>query len=310
MNPIAPLLDRQGFVVLDGGLATEMERHGADLDDDLWSAKMLNEAPELIRRVHGDFLGAGADIIATATYQASFEGFARKGIDRARAEALMRLGVDLAVLAREAFWSDTRNHVARQRPLVAASIGPYGASLHDGSEYHGNYDIGIPELTAFHRERLDVLADAGADLLAFETIPSRAEAEVLLELLERYPGCHAWLSFSCRDNENVCHGERFAECAALADQSDRLVAVGINCTAPRHITPLLESAVSLRTPLAVYPNSGETWSAQRQEWDGESCSRFPVAEWYDAGARLIGGCCRTTSGNIKEMRSILREHVN
>jgi homocysteine S-methyltransferase len=310
VDALTSLIEGQGFVMLDGGLATEMERLGAELDDELWSAKMLTESPELIRRVHGDFLSAGADIIATATYQASFEGFARKGIDRTRAEGLMRLGVDLAVLARESFWSDSRNHVDRQRPLVAASIGPYGASLHDGSEYHGNYAIGIAELRAFHRQRLDVLADAGADLLAFETIPSREEAEVLLELLERYPGCHAWLSFSCRNNGNVCHGERFADCAALADQSDQLVAVGINCTAPRHITQLLESAASLKTPLAAYPNSGETWSAQRQEWDGESCSGFPVAEWYDAGARLIGGCCRTTSGDIAEMRSFLEQHVS
>jgi homocysteine S-methyltransferase len=310
LNPIARLLQQQGFVMLDGGLATEMERHGADLDDQLWSAKMLAEAPELIRRVHADFLSAGADVIATATYQASFDGFARKGIDEVRAEGLMRLGVDLAVLARETFWSDRRNHASRQRPLVAASVGPYGASLHDGSEYHGNYDIGVRELADFHRPRLELLVDTDADLLAFETIPSQMEAELLLELLQAYPDKRAWLSFSCRDGENVCHGERFAECAALADQSEQIVAVGINCTAPRHITSLLEQAASIGTPLAVYPNSGETWVAQRQEWDGARSSRFPVAEWYDSGARLVGGCCRTTSGDIKEMRSILREHVN
>lgn len=309
-NPLTPMLDRQGFVMLDGGLATEMERHGANLDDELWSAKMLTDAPELIRLVHGGFLSCGADIIATATYQASFEGFARKGIGRARAEDLLRLGVDLAVLAREAFWSDRRNHGSRCMPLVAASVGPYGASLHDGSEYHGNYAIGRRELAEFHRPHLDVLAATDADLLAFETIPSQEEAELLLELLENYPGRRAWLSFSCRDGQSVSHGEPFAGCAALADQSEQVVAVGINCTAPEHIADLLECAANVQTPLAVYPNSGESWVAQSQQWTGDKCSRFPVTEWYDAGARLIGGCCRTTSGDIAEMRSVLRKHVS
>src|SRR5210317_388673 len=187
VNPLQKFIQRQGFALLDGGLATAMEKYGADLDDELWSAKMLIEAPELIRQVHSEFLDAGADVIATATYQASFEGFGNKGYSPEKAAQLMRLSVDLAVLARENFWSETALRHERLKPLVAASVGPYGAALHDGSEYHGNYGLNQQELKDFHRPRLEVLADTDADLIAFETIPSLLEAEALVEMLEEFP---------------------------------------------------------------------------------------------------------------------------
>lgn len=304
-NPLQPFLDEQGFIVLDGGLATELENRGADLDHFLWSARLLAEAPELIRQVHEDYFSAGADVVATATYQASFAGFARAGFERGKGEELMRLSVALAVQARERFWSIPTNREERLRPLIAASIGPYGASLHDGSEYHGNYDIGRQALRDFHAERLDMLADTQADLFAFETIPSQMEAEVLVELMGDYPEKVAWLSFSCRDDVHVSHGEPFAECAALADASGQVVAVGINCTAPQHIAGLLDSAAGLQTPLVVYPNSGEHWVAGHNRWAGQGCSGFPVRDWYERGARLMGGCCRTGPGDIREIRSEL-----
>jgi homocysteine S-methyltransferase len=266
---------------------------------------MLAEAPELIRAVHRDYLAAGADVIATATYQASFEGFHRAGFDAHRAEQLMRLSVDLAVRARDEFWADPANREGRLRPLVAASIGPYGACLHDGSEYHGDYVIGAAELADFHRPRMDLLADTTADLFAFETIPSRLEAEVLIGLMPDYPNRRAWLSFSCRDGGHVSHGEAFAACAALADASGQIVAVGINCTAPRHIPELLNSAGAVRTPLAVYPNSGEHWIASEHRWCGQEGGTFPACEWYRLGARLIGGCCRTGPDDIRRMREDL-----
>jgi homocysteine S-methyltransferase len=300
---------RQGFVILDGGLATELEKRGADLDHFLWSAKLLAEAPELIGEVHEDYLAAGADIIATATYQASFGGFERAGFDRAQAAGLMRLSVELAVQARERFWSTPQNRVDRLPPLIAASIGPYGACLHDGSEYHGNYAIGRRALLEFHRPRMDLLAATAVDLFAFETIPSREEAEVLVELMGDYPDRQAWLSFSCRDGTHVSHGESFADCAALADASGQVVAVGINCTAPQHVSALLESAGSLRTPLAVYPNSGEHWVAQDNRWAGQECGLFPVRDWYERGARLIGGCCRTGPEDIRRIRAELARIV-
>ena len=307
MNPLERFLEKQGFVVLDGALATEMEKRGADLDDPLWSATQLFQAPELIRAVHLDYLHAGADVIATATYQASFEGFAGAGFSRDRAESLMRLSVDLAVLARETFWSSTDARRGRLRPLVAASIGPYGAILHDGSEYHGNYSIEKSALLDFHRARLEVLDDTEADLFAFETIPSMAEAEVLLEALADFPDRRAWISFSCKDGEHVSHGERFDECAAAVNASAQIVAVGLNCTPPQYAVELLTSASALEIPLVCYPNSGEHWCAADNHWEGQGSREFPVSEWYRLGARLIGGCCRTGPDDIRRIRADLIE---
>ena len=296
--------------MLDGGLATELENRGADLNDNLWSAKMLIDAPEMIRQVHVDFLKAGADIIATASYQASFEGFAQAGYGHGQAERLMQLSVDLALLAREAFWAHDEYRRRRMRPLVAASIGPYGACLHDGSEYHGNYGLEKDALIDFHRPRMQVLAAAGIDLFAFETIPSLLEAEALLELMQEFPDKCAWLSFSCRDGGQVSHGERFSDCVALADGSEQIVGVGLNCTAPEYATELLKSADGLNTPLAVYPNSGEHWNPDGNQWTGEECTTMPVLDWYDSGARLIGGCCRTSIDEITRMRTRLTAHVS
>ncbi len=304
-NPLQTILDNQGFAMLDGGLATEMEKHGADLDDDLWSARMLIEAPELVRQVHADFLDAGADVIATATYQASFEGFRNAGYSTAKAERLMRLGVDLAVLAREAFWAEASLHHQRMKPLVAASIGPYGATLHDGSEYHGNYGLGKRELIDFHRPRMHVLADSDADLFAFETIPSLLEAEALLELLGEFPERRAWISFSCRDGATVSHGELFSECIGLAAQSGQIAGAGLNCTAPEFVSSLLDSVAETTVPLVVYPNSGERWNPDGNQWTGERCHDFPIREWYGKGARVLGGCCRVGAKVIKDMRADL-----
>ncbi|MFC1796868.1 homocysteine S-methyltransferase [Pseudomonadota bacterium] len=308
MNPLEPFLAKQGFVMLDGALATELENRGADLDDDLWSAKVLIEAPEMINEVSYAYLLAGADIIATATYQASFEGFEKAGIDRSHAASLMQLSVDLAVLARETFWSSGENRRSRLKPLVAASIGPYGACLADGSEYHGNYGLSRQELIDFHRPRLAELAHSDADILAFETIPSMLEAEALIELLQEFPASKACLSFSCRSESQVCHGEPFADCAALADQSEQIIAVGINCSAPVYVAALLDSAKSVRTPLMAYPNSGETWIASEHRWSGDACDSLAATRWYEAGARLIGGCCRTCPDDIRRMRAELVEN--
>jgi homocysteine S-methyltransferase len=306
---LEPFLEQQGFVMLDGALATELERRGADLKHELWSARMLIEAPEMIRQVSQDYLVAGADIIATATYQASFEGFEKTGISRARASNLMQLSVDLAVLAREAFWSSYDNHLGRLRPLVAASIGPYGACLADGGEYHGNYGLDKKALIEFHRPRMAELAHSDADLLAFETIPSKLEAEALIELMAEFPQRKAWLSFSCKDEQHVCHGESFADCAALAETSDQIIAVGVNCTPPQYLVPLLKSAQHINKPLIVYPNSGEEWVADENRWSGTACEAQAAVAWYDAGARVIGGCCRTGPEDIARMRAELFAHL-
>ncbi len=293
--------------IIDGAMATELERRGARLDDPLWSARILREAPELIRAVHLDYFRAGADIAITATYQATFAGFAARGLAADEAHRLLRLGV---TLAREARDQARDEGVAARDLLVAASVGPFGAHRHDGSEYTGEYGIGARALIDFHRRQLDVLAEAGADLLAFETVPSRLEAEALLRLLEDYPGVRAWLSFACRDAAHVGHGERFADCVATANDHPQIVAVGLNCTAPVHVEGLLRAAApACRKPLLAYPNSGEAWVPDTGGWrhgDGGGRLADLAPRWRAAGATLLGGCCRTGPADIRALAGALQ----
>ncbi|MFC5832462.1 homocysteine S-methyltransferase [Nonomuraea insulae] len=284
-------------LVLDGGLATQLERLGADLADELWSARLLLEEPELIRRAHADFFAAGADVATTAGYQATLPGFARRGLDSAEAERLIRLAVELAGQARD----------EAGRGLVAASVGPYGAYLANGAEYTGDYDLDEDGLYTWHLPRWEILASAGADLLACETIPSYAEARALVRLLAGTPGVKAWVSFSCRDGEHLNDGTPIREAAALFGGNPQVVAVGANCTAPRHI-PGLIACLSGGLPVVVYPNSGETWDAGLRGWRGlaEPVEFGQAAkEWERAGASLIGGCCRTTPEHIRQIRAHL-----
>jgi homocysteine S-methyltransferase len=304
-TPLDGLLATQRIIVLDGALATELERRGADLVDPLWSAKYLVEQPELIRQVHREYFNAGADVATTATYQASFEGFGRRGFDLAAAADLMRGAVTLAIEARDDFWALPENRQGRLRPLVAASIGPYGAFLADGSEYRGRYGLSESELKAFHRPRLEVLAEAGADLLAFETIPCLGEALALAELLTEFPSLSAWMSFSCQDGRRNCEGQLVAECAAALQPFTQIAALGVNCTRPEHLASLLRH-MGARTdkPLLAYPNSGEQYDPVAKTWLG--CAEGFAARsrsWFEAGARLIGGCCRTTPGDIAVLRA-------
>lgn len=309
VNPIQRYLQQQGYLVLDGALATELERHGADLNDPLWSARCLIDTPELIYRVHKDYLQAGADVLTTATYQASVQGFMERGFEVQDAEGLLRLGVELAIQARDDFWQDEANRASRLKPLVAVSIGPFGACLHDGSEYHGKYAASWTEVEDFHRARLQILATAGGDLLAFETIPSLQEGELLLRLLKEFPGQYAWLSFSCSDASHVSHGEEFERCVQLAEGQAQLAAIGINCTAPHNIPSLLGAAGGAGCPLLVYPNSGETWVAGDHRWVGQGGEDFDPQAWFQSGARLIGGCCRTGPADIAAIRAVLKSAV-
>lgn len=305
-NPFAPFLATSPFVVLDGGLATELERRGADLRDPLWSAKLLLEQPALIREVHLDYFRAGADVATTASYQATFEGLAKRGLNREAATAALRTSVTLACEARDAFWAEPANRVGRQRPLVAASIGPYGAMLADGSEYRGDYGLTEAELMAFHRPRLEVLATSGANLLACETIPCAVEARALARLLPQFPELPAWISFSCRDGVHDCAGEPLRDCVPDLDDCEQVVALGVNCTAPQHVEALLHELVLASGKLLLaYPNSGERYDAQDKVWRG-SATPLEFAQgaetWQRAGAKLIGACCRTTPETIRALR--------
>jgi homocysteine S-methyltransferase len=306
LNPITSILESQNVVILDGALATELERRGCDLNDPLWSARVLLETPELIRQVHADYFAAGADCAITASYQATFEGFVRRGLTPNQAADLMKLSVTLALEARDSFWAVPENHVGRIKPFVAASVGPYGAFLADGSEYRGNYGLTELELMAFHRPRMAVLATSGADMLACETIPSLLEAMSLARLLEEFPGMTAWISFSAKDGLHVNNGETLAECVQALEIFPQVIAVGVNCTAPQFIPDLVRSVGGLtQKPILVYPNSGETYNASLKCWNGESsCERFAsdARAWFEAGANLIGGCCRTNPDHIRALR--------
>lgn len=307
MNPLEPFFEQQGFAMLDGGLSTQLEHVGADLSGELWTSRVLIERPDLVALAHRQFLEHGSDILATATYQASIEGFMRAGLAREKAADRIREAVRIAIRVRDEFWSEPANRVGRLRPLVAASLGPYGACQHDGSEYHGNYGLGKEALIEFHRPRLQLLQDCGADLFAFETFPSLLEAEAIFVLLQEFPRISGWISFSCRDDLHVAHGETFAECAARASACDQILAVGVNCTDPENVPSLLGSVSGTGKPLAAYPNSGEHWDAGAERWRGQACSSMDVAAWWRRGARLIGGCCRTTAEDISLMRHSLEE---
>ena len=271
-------------VLLDGGLATALEAQGADLSDALWSARVLADEPERVVAAHAAFVAAGAEIAITSSYQASFEGFARRGVGRAEAADLMRRSV---TLARDA-----------GAPRVAASVGPYGAVLADGSEYTGRYGLSVQQLRAFHRPRLDVLASAAPDLFAVETIPSVVEVEAICAELDEL-GVPAWMSLSCSAHTTAA-GEPLADAFSVAAECNSVVAVGVNCVPPDVVADALRVAASVTSkPLVAYPNSGERWDASGRHWTGDpSIAAGDVRTWVELGARFVGGCCRVSPAQI------------
>ncbi|HVT97404.1 MAG TPA: homocysteine S-methyltransferase [Acidobacteriaceae bacterium] len=302
-------LDFRSIRVLDGAMATELEQRGCDISGSLWSAHVLEDAPAAIVSVHLDYLRAGADCISTASYQVSSLGYRELGRPAADSVHALQQSVALAGQARTVF--------ARENPRrvwIAASLGPYGAALHNGAEYHGRYAIGFDDLVAFHAERFDVLAGTGADLLALETIPSLEEAQALLHALRLFPALSAWISFTCRDAALVAHGEPLHECAETLAESEQVAAIGINCTAPRHVEALIGEArrgCGDRKSVIVYPNSGETWDATKRTWNGASDPREYGAlarAWYAAGAQAVGGCCRTRPAHIVAVAQAVGKH--
>lgn len=309
-NPIASILDRYPALVIDGALATELERRGCDLKDKLWSAKVLLEQPDVIRQVHLDYFKAGADCAITASYQATIEGFAKRGLNEKEAIALIQKSVKLAIEARDQFWSDASNRLGRPKPFVAASVGPYGAFLADGSEYRGNYGLTEKELMDFHRPRMQALIEAGADILACETIPCLIEAQAIAKLLKEFPNITAWVSFTARDERYISEGQAFADCVKQLEDNPQIEAIGINCTSPKYISSLIREARKVTNkPILAYPNSGETYDAMENDWTGDTVfDSFGehAREWYEAGARLIGGCCRTTPEDIRVIASWAR----
>ncbi|ARF82076.1 homocysteine S-methyltransferase [Kitasatospora aureofaciens] len=280
-----------GPLVLDGGMSNQLAAAGHDLSDALWSARLLADDPEAVVAAHRAYFAAGAEVAITASYQASFEGFARRGVGHAAAARLLASSVELA---REA----VRAEPGGRRRWVAASVGPYGAVLADGSEYRGRYGLSHAELVAFHRPRLEVLAVARPDVLALETVPDADEARALLELV-RGIGVPAWLSYSVADGRTRA-GQPLAEAFALAAEVDEVLAVGVNCCTPRDADLAVAVAAEVTgKPVVVYPNSGERWDADRRDWRGEPTFRSArVGGWLADGARLVGGCCRIGTDGI------------
>lgn len=297
----------RGVHVLDGGMATELEFQGACLDGPLWSAQVLEDAPEKVLAVHRAYIEAGAECILTNSYQVSRMGYAEMGLGAERADGALLRAVGLARAAAQEF--------APRRILVAASLGPYGAALHNGAEYHGQYTCTFAELVTFHRQRIAVLAAAPdatttPDLLAFETLPSREEAQAIAEGLAGFPQLGAWFSFTCKDARHVAHGELLRECAAAVADLPQTVALGVNCTQPALISPLIaELRAASDKPIVVYPNSGEGWNQAARSWTGTSAAaRFGrmAADWFADGAQIVGGCCRTRPAHIRQVAEAVK----
>ncbi|KAK6623188.1 hypothetical protein RUM43_009040 [Polyplax serrata] len=310
--------------ILDGGFSTQLAKYvGNVIDGDpLWSARFLQTNPEAVEKVHLDFLQAGADIIITNSYQASMQGFIdHLGCDEASSYNLIKNSVKLAVRARDQYMKANQHAV---RPLIAGSVGPYGASLHDGSEYSGSYidRVTKEEIVSWHRPRITALVEEGVDFLALETIPALREGELLLELMKEFPKQKVWLSFQCKDSQHTARGENFQEvvkrCWSL--KGDQLIAVGCNCLSPKYVTSLIKDVnkgLPEKIPLIVYPNSGEVYSPEKgfdeeSKWTGTknllNMDKL-VNEWIDLGVEYIGGCCRTDADSVRNIRSIVLKRM-
>lgn len=284
----------RGVVVLDGGLATQLEARGHDLSDDLWSARLLLDDPAEIRATHGAYAAAGAQVATTASYQVSYRGLAARGVDPSGTDDLLRRSV---TLAREAGAGDL---------YVAASIGPYGAALADGQEYTGDYDLDVAGLREWHRRRLHVLIEAAPDVLAIETIPCLSEVEALLAEVAGL-GVPCWLSLTA-DGDRTRRGEAIAEAFAMAAEVPEVLAVGVNCCTADSADvgiPLTEASGG---PAVVYPNSGEVWDGAGRHWVGApTFTPARVSAWVSAGARLVGGCCRVGPREIAQVAALVRD---
>ncbi len=289
-------------LLLDGGLSNELERQGCDLNHKLWSAKLLDSNPEAIVMAHLAYLEAGARCIITSSYQATLPGFMAIGIDEAAARALILKSVQLAEEARRRFMLAHPDHPS---PLIAASIGPYGAYLANGAEYRGDYGISDEELTDFHQAKINLLDSSEADILACETIPSFQEAKVLSMLLKNTRKA-AWVSFSCKDGQHISDGTPIEDCAALFSDHPTVFAIGVNCTSPAYISELIQSLKrkSGEKKLIVYPNTGAVYHPESKTWSqlSESAScEVMVSEWIHLGADIVGGCCGIGLDHIKSM---------
>lgn len=308
-NPIKPLLEQKKHMIIDGALASELQRRGCDLNDSLWSAKVLIEQPELIQQVHYDYFKAGADCAITASYQATPMGFAQKGIELEESIKLIKTSVKLAQQAKMQYLNDIKEDKAL---LIAGSVGPYGAYLANGSEYTGDYQLSESEFIAFHKDRVTALIDAGVDILACETMPSFLEIKALVKLIQQFPMVNCWFSLTLKDQQHISDGTPLTEVIEYLNSIEQIVSVGINCIALEKVTPALEVLSKLTSkPLIVYPNSGEQYDPTTKQWHKNHHHNCTFANqldtWIKLGAKLIGGCCQTTPEDIVEIHQLLNK---
>lgn len=293
-RPLAQAL-AEGAVVLDGGLSHQLAEQGCDLSDELWSARLLADDPEQIEAAHAAYVRAGARVLITSSYQATYEGFGRRGTGRDATTGLLRRSVELARTAADR---------VDEEVWVAASVGPYGAMRADGSEYRGRYGLGIAELERFHRPRIETLAEAGPDVLALETVPDTDEAEAMLRAADGL-GVPVWLTYTV-EGDATRAGQPLEEAFGIAAGNDIVIGVGVNCCSPADADRAVETAAVAGKPVVVYPNSGETWDATARAWSGgSSFDPERIRDWDKAGARLIGGCCRVGPGAISGLTAAL-----
>ncbi len=305
------ILDNNKIMIIDGSMSTPLESMGADLNDELWTAKVLREQPELIKKVHRDYLEAGADCGITSSYQASIPGLMAKGMTEKEAEELIADSVKVFIEARDEWWEAEGKAEGREYPLCLASIGPYGAYLADGSEYRGRYGISDDDLRAFHRRRMEILKDAGADMFIIETIPAYREAVACADLAEEL-GLGYWISFSCMSGTRINEGDLIRDCIKnLVPNHPGLKMIGVNCTDPKFIVSLIQEIkagldeAGSDLPIGVYPNSGEKYDPNTKTWTkaGEGLAFGAYAyEYMKAGASAVGGCCTTVASHIRQVR--------
>lgn len=308
-NPIKNLLEQKKHIVIDGALASELQRRGCDLNDSLWSAKVLIEQPELIQQVHYDYFVAGADCAITASYQATPMGFAQKGIELEESIKLIKTSVKLAQQAKMQYLNDIKQD---KTLLIAGSVGPYGAYLANGSEYTGDYQLSESEFNAFHEDRVTALIDANVDILACETMPSFLEIKALAKLIQQFPMVNCWFSLTLKDQQHISDGTPLTEVIEYLNSIEQIVSVGINCIALEKVTPALEVLSKLTNkPLIVYPNSGEQYDPTTKQWhknhDHNCTFANQLDAWINLDAKLIGGCCQTTPKDIVEIHQLLNK---
>lgn len=306
-------LKKTGIMMIDGSMSTALEELGCQLNDSLWTAKILAGEPEKIKTVHYNYFAAGADCGITASYQASIPGFCQRGYTEQEAENLIRRSVQLFCEARSQWWEQEGKAQDRAYPMCLGAVGPYGAYLADGSEYRGNYGVSRQTLLDFHQRRMELLWQEGSDLLLMETQPSLKEALLEAELAENMHADY-WISFTCKDESHTCEGDEIQHCAkVLSTGHPHLKMIGINCTDPALIEGLIENLKSATDlPVAVYPNSGDVYDPQEKVWKkrpgGVNLTGMAL-RWMQQGISAVGGCCTTVCSHIRDITALRNDYV-